>query len=279
MDKAAPVPGAPVATVGDEKIPLPGLEEGTKLQVLKYRFDLDGLALHPGDRVTYRAAGSDRDIDVSKRWGESPPFLLQVVAPEDLARLLMDRLQRVKDELLLTAKLQHQAHDDADNMVQGLVAKLRLDEEDKKRLLLADYEQRKVTSRLGTIATELASLVEERELNRLGDERELERGKELRDNGRELADGLSPRVSRELDDARRAPDLDERTKARLAQVPDLEEKLELAITDLAKRIDKWADFAEIIRDVRDILSDQERVTNGTEDTLKQNQGGGGTKER
>jgi hypothetical protein len=257
----------------DEKFPLPGLEDGTKLQVLKYRWDLAELGLHPLDRITYRACAYDRDIDESKRLGESASFLLQVVSPEDLSRILMDRLQRVKDELLATAKLQHQAKEDAEKMVQALAPKTRFDEEDKRRLNLADTEQRQVTSRLASIASELDHLVEERELNRLGDERELDREKELRDMGKDLAERASPLVSRELEDARRAPELDERTKVRLAQVPDLEDKVEQAILALATRIEKWADFADIIRDVRDILSEQERITSGTEDAVKENQGG------
>lgn len=273
VEKPAPVPGVPAAPQVEDKLPFPGLEVDTRSQLLKYRFDLAELGLHAGDKVLYRVCAFDRDLDESKRMGESPTFLLQVVAPEDLSRLLMDRLQRVKDELLVTEKLQHQAKEDAEKMLQALVGKTKLDEEDKKRLLLADFEQRKVTSRLVTIATDLGTIVEERELNRLGDEQELGREKEILSLEKALAEGASPAVSRELDDARRAPELDERTKARLAQVPDLEGKLEKEIHDIATLIDKWANFADIIRDVRDILSEQERVTNGTEETLKKGQGG------
>jgi hypothetical protein len=262
---------------GETKIELAGLEDGAKSALLKYRLDLAELGLHPGDKVNYKAVAFDRNIDVDKRLGESQSFVLQIVAPEDLARILQDRLMRVRDELIATAKLEKQTREDTDAMIRPLVAKTKLDEEDKRRLLLADYEQRKVTSRLTSAAQELERLVEERELNRLGDDRELDREKEIRDAAKELADKDAPVVSRELDDVRRAPDLDERTKARLSQVPDLQEKIEAAITRLAERIDKWADFADVIREVHDILTEQERVTNGTETELKKTNPGGDNK--
>src|SRR5207302_3098230 len=102
--------------------------------------------------------------------------------------------------------------------------------------LLSDYEQRKVTSRLVSAAQELERLVEERELNRLGDESELDREKGLRDAAKDVADTMSPLVSREIDDARRAPQLDPRTKARLTQVPDLQDNVERAIGEIVKAI-------------------------------------------
>jgi hypothetical protein len=198
--------------------------------------------------------------------------VLQIVAPEDLARILQDRLQRVKDDLIATAKAEKQARDDSEAMVRSLVAKTRFEEEDRRRILLADYEQRKVTSRLSSISQEIERLVEERELNRLGDQQELERERDLRDASKDLSDRDSPLVSQELDEARKSPELDERTKARLAKVPDDQQRLQDAIENLAKRIEKWADFADIINEVRTIIGDQERVTSSTEDVLKQNKG-------
>src|SRR5262249_35100561 len=150
----------------------------------------------------------DRNIEVEKRMGESTTYVLQVISKEDLARILQDRLQRLKEDLNATAKLEHQSRDDTDAMVRALVAKTKLDDEDKRRLLLADYERRKVTSRLTSVAQEIERIVEERELNHLDDERELDREKALRDAAKDLAERISPIVSQKLDDARRSPELD-----------------------------------------------------------------------
>jgi hypothetical protein len=106
----------------------------TRTALVKYRLDLAVYGLHPGDKVTYKAAAWDNNIlvDESKRLGESQPYTLQVVAPEDLARMLQDRLQRVKEDLLATEKVQKQAREDTDAMVRALVAKTKLDDEDKR---------------------------------------------------------------------------------------------------------------------------------------------------
>jgi hypothetical protein len=249
----------------------------TRAALVKYRLSLSSYRLHPGDKVTYRAVAWDNNVLVEedKRMGESASYPLQVMAPEDIARLLQDRLQRVKEDLIATAKVQKQARDDTDALVRPLIAKTKLEEDDKKRLLLSDYEQRKVTSRLVSAAQELDRLVEERELNQLDDNPELERERGIRDAGKELAEKTSPLVSREFDDARGAPELDERTKARLGQIPDLQEKLENGILALAKLIDDRADFTEVIRQVRDLLGSQDRAVNATESELKKTNGNEG----
>lgn len=244
--------------------------EATTAANLKYRLDLAEYGLHPGDKVTYKAVAWDNDILLpeDKRMGESTAFLLQVVAPEDLARILQDRLQRVREDLVITGKLQKEAREATDKLVQSLAGKTKLDDEDRKELIHSDYDQRKVTSRLVAIAAELERLVDERELNRLGDERELEREKEIRDAAKILAEKDSPLVSQEFEIARAPGELEPKTKARLAQVPDLQQKVESAIEYLAKLIEKWADFADVIRDVREILGTHQKATQATEEDLK-----------
>ncbi|MEZ0226984.1 MAG: DUF4175 family protein [Planctomycetota bacterium] len=245
--------------------------EATKTASIKHRLDLSiEYALHPGDRVTYKAVAWDNDVLLpeDKRMGESTAFQLQVVAPEDLARVLQDRLQRVKEDLIVTGKLQKDAREHTDKLVQSLAAKTKLDENDRKDLLHSDYDQRKVTSRLVAIALEMDRLVEERELNRLGDETALEREKDIRDGTKELAEKLSPLVSQEFELVRAAPELEPKVKARLALVPDAQEKVEKAIVKLAELIDKFADFSDVIRDVRELLGIHDRAIQQTEDAIK-----------
>lgn len=263
----------------DQSEPLKFPPDATRAALVKYRFDITQYGLHPNDKLKYRAAAWDNNILVpeEKRLGESAPYDLEIVSPEDLARMLQDRLQRVKEDLYATAKVQKQAREDTDTLVRALVAKTKLDDEDRKRLLLSDYEQRKVTSRLATDAQELDRLVEERELNRLGDDQELGREKDIRDAATALAERDSPLVSREFDDARRATDLDERTKARLAQIPDAQDKLEKAIIAVADLIDKWASFSDVIREVRELLEQHSQAQNATEKTLKEQNPNGAPK--
>ena len=259
------------ATAKDEKSePLKLPPDVTRSANVKWRWDISEYGLHPGDKVVYYAAAWDNNVLVpeEKRLGQSGKYELSVMSPEDLARMLQDRLAHLRDELLAAAKTQHQAHDDTDALVKTLVLKTKLEDDDKKKLLLADYDQRKVTSKLVAVAQELERLVEERELNRLGDNQELDFQKGLTTDVKELGESASPLISREFDDARRAPDLDEKTKAKIGQIPDLQEKLETTIVALAEKILKRATFSDVIREMRDLMGLHGRAVDETKNELK-----------
>jgi hypothetical protein len=257
----------------DKADALPLAPNTTRAALCKFRFDLSELGLHPGDRVTYKVVAWDNNtlVDEDKRMGESAPNVLQVLAPEELARLLQDRLQRVKEDLIVTARAEKQAREDTDAFAGTLLGKTKLDDEDKKKLGLADYEQRKVTSRLVTAAQELERIVEERELNRLDDGHELDHEREIRDGVKTLAEKDSPVVSQNFDDARKAPALDERTKAVMGQIPGLQKKIEDALIEIINKIDERADFDEMIRAVRDLFGEHDRVLSRTKEELKKNE--------
>jgi hypothetical protein len=255
----------------DEKSePLKFPPDATRAANVKWRWDISEYGLHPNDKVIYYAAAWDNNVLVpeEKRLGQSAKYELSVVSPEDLARILQDRLAHLRDELLAAAKGQHQAHDDTDALVKTLVLKTKLEDEDKRKLLLADYDQRKVTSKLVSVYQELDRLVEERELNRLGDNQELDFQKDIRDKVKELGEATSPLISREFDDARHAPDLDEKTKAKIGQIPDLQNDLEKTIVAIAESILKRATFSDVIREMRDLMGAHDRAVEGTKTELK-----------
>lgn len=252
-----------------ERVALAGLEPNAKQAKLAHVLNLADLRVQPGDILHYVAVALDRNIDEAARARESRPFEVQVVRPEDLERVLQDRLAALKERLEAAARETTEAKTAMDAFVPELGPKDLLTDDDKRRLARVDQDQRRVTQRLVEVAAEVEDIRQERELNRLNDDAAMSLVADLQEAIRGLAERDSPAISRELDDARAAPKLDERTKTRLARVPDLQKALIDKLTALAARIGKWGDFTEVLQEVRDLLQGQERVTEGTKRAAQQ----------
>jgi hypothetical protein len=258
-----------------QELELSGLEPGAREVELPFKIDVADQRLQPGDKLHYWAVAFDHNHDPERSFKESQAYEILVVRPEDLERILQDRLAALKEQLETAGREQAGAREQAEAFVGELAPKSVLTEDDKRRLQRIGYDQKRVTSRLTDIGKELAELEEERKLNRLDDESSMMLLQDLREGVVDLAERASPMVLRELEDARAALALDEQVKAKVGRVPDLQHEIEESIRALAARIDKWGDFTEVIQEWRDLRRDQEGVLDGTREAVKQKQGSGG----
>jgi hypothetical protein len=252
-----------------EKLVLPGLEPNARQAKLGHVLNLADLRLQPGDVLHYTAVAIDRNIDEGARTRESRPFEVQVVRPEDLERVLQDRLAALKERLEAAAREEGEAKTTMDAFVAELGPKDVLSDEDKRRLQRVDQDQRRVTQRLVEVTAEVDDIRSERELNRLTDDAAMSLVADLLDAVRGLAERDSPAISRELDDGRVAPRVDDRVRTRLARIPDLQQALVEKLQALAARIGKWGDFTEALQEARDLLEGQIRVQEGTKAATQQ----------
>ncbi len=251
-----------------QTVQLQGVTVGARSLRLTHSLDAADQRLQPGDRLFYQAVAFDHNLDESKRFKESRQYEIRVVRPDDLERMLQDRLAVIKERLQAAARDQVAARKGTDEFVQSLGPKETLVENDKRTLQRLDYDQRRVTTRLVDVKKELDDVLNERELNRLTEEAPLELLKELKEGVRDLADRASPLVSRELEDSRAASALDARTRARLVRVPDLQAEIHSAIEALIARIDKWGDFTEVLQEIRDVLQGEEKIIEGTRKAVR-----------
>jgi hypothetical protein len=246
-----------------QTIQLEGVESGARSLRLAYVFDMADQRLQPGDWLRYRAKAFDHNLDTTKNFKESRRYEIQVVRPEDLERMLQDRLAALKDRLEVAAKDQVSAREGSTAFAQGLGPKGVLNDADKKAIQRLDYDQRRVTTRLQDVEKELLDLQAERELNRLTEEAAVALLKDLTEGVHDLAERASPLISRALEDARSAPTLDDRTKGALRRVPDMQADVLEEIRQLIGRIDKWGDFTEVLQEIRDVQSGQDTIIEGT----------------
>jgi hypothetical protein len=256
------------STRPEEKVALP-LPPGNSKQVkVETVLDIADLRLQPNDTLRYLAAATDDNVDEALRTAESRPFDVLVVTPQDLERILQDRLQALKERLEAAAREETELKTATQAFVGELGPKDLLTEDDKRRLQRLEQDQRRVTTRIDDVLTELLDIANERKLNRLEDEAAASLVAELSSALRDLAKERAPLISRELDDARAVPRLDDRVRTRLARVPDLQQKLAEDLQALAARIAKWGDFTEVIQELRDLQRGQDRVIEGTERAVK-----------
>lgn len=252
----------------EEKNPLP-LPPGSAKQVkVETVLDIADLRLQPADTLRYVAAATDDNVDEALRTAESRAFDVLIVSPQDLERILQDRLQALKERLEAAAREETEVKTSTQTFVGELGPKDVLTEDDKRRLQRLDQDQRRVTSRIEDVLTEILDIGNERKLNRLEDEAAAALVAELSTALRDLAKERAPLISRELDDARAVTRLDDRVRTKLARVPDLQQKLAEDLQALAARIAKWGDFTEVIQELRDLQRGQDRVIEGTQKAVE-----------
>jgi hypothetical protein len=253
-----------------ESVPLPIAPGSNPRQVkVAWTLDMADLRLQPGDQLSYLAVATDHNIDEALRKAESRSFEVQVVRPEDLERILQDRLQALKERLEAAAREETELKTATSGFVSELGPKDVFTDDDKRRLQRLDQDQRRVTTRLDDVLNELVDIAAERQLNRLEDESASALVDELSTALRDLAKERSPLISRELEDARAVTRLDDGVRTRLARVPDLQQDLVDALTALAARIGKWGDFTEVIQELRDLQSGEDRIIEGTRRAIQQ----------
>ena len=242
---------------------LTGFQDGDKQVKSTLVLDMADLRLVAGDKLVYLAIAADHNIDEARRKKESREYELAVVRPEDLERILQDRLTGLKEQLQAAAREQTEAKNLAEAFVTELGPKEVLTEEDKRALQRVGVEEKRVTSRLQDVLRELGDIKSERQLNRLEDPAAMALLGELSDGVRELAEKSTPLIGRQLEDARAAARVDEGLRNQLGRVPDLMHAVIETLAALAGRIDKWGDFTEMIQEWRDLRREQDSVFEGT----------------
>ncbi len=151
---------------GTKRIPLQASQSATKVEG-KYIWDLAGLALAPGEQVTYHAEATDNDPINGPKHGKSKTFRLRIYSPRERHESLIERQRRLFETMIrqlathLTLsektdlpKLNKQALNIVTQLAQ-LVSDLRQDELAAKPLIEELDQMRIRVDRLTTALTKL----------------------------------------------------------------------------------------------------------------------------
>lgn len=241
--------------------------EGTeKAATYKWDFRIEDMELQEGDQLEYYAVAYDRNIDESKRAGQSLAYTFTIVSGEDLSRMLQDRMMQLKGDLESVAKSQDKARREMRKTVEDLSLKQTLDRGDQRRLSRLENAQNNVSKRMKQITESFDKLLKERQVNQIRDEREDILQKNMKKASKEIADLQSPAVSRDIAEVKSKPEKIDQTK--LALIPDKQEKVEESIRKLIDKLDKWGDISDADREINEIIEMEKRIREATGSKLK-----------
>jgi hypothetical protein len=276
--------GAPPAAAGaarpegeSRRIPLPGLppeEKGEKQVTIAYDLALADMNLQPNDVLTYwaeavdnRAPSPDTTSVGPENRGKSEKYQLRVVPADEFQRQLQARLKRLRDDLLQTSKSQKATRDDLESLAGELAAHApaALDPKDRRRLTYAELDQRKIGQRIERARDEFADVRDEMASNKVGKPEDLQWLAELEAMAQDLAKERAARASGLLQELRQA---EKPAAAPLGEIVKLESQVMDGLDEIVRRLDKWDEFNEVLRDIRDLLQLEERIKSETQERAK-----------
>lgn len=264
----------------EKRFPLAGLppeEPGAKAAEIAHAFALGPLDLAVNDRVTYwveavdnRAPGAETTSLPPELRGRSEKYQLRIVSDDEIQRTVQSRLKRLRDELLATHKAQKTTRDDMLALSGEVRDGAELEAHARRRVTYAELDQRKVAQRIDRAADEFAEIREELAANGAGKPEDAEWLAELEAASRGVAREKATPAAAGLQVLRQSEAVEAQ---RLKDVLALEQDVLDALQDIARRLDKWDVYNEVVRDARDLLDAQKRILEETEKRMKLDQDG------
>jgi len=245
-------------------IPLAGFESGARTAKAESAIDVGSLGAVAGSGLRYFAEAED----AGKNVGRSEVYRLTVVSPEDLYRLAQDLLVQVREELKETGRLQDRILSDGQELMRTTGRNPRLTEEDAGALVRARIDQRKVSDRLDRAGRTLERILDKLRSNRVGELDEIAWIQGIASEVRALGADRSPEIDRRLAAIRERIPSESVPPSELAGVSALQKALRDEIRDIVERLEGWGDLATILRRIRDLISIEREVQQGTLDLLR-----------
>ena len=240
----------------EERIPLPGIPDGAKEATPTLVFELANLSLQLGDRVEYLVEAEDFREHLGPNRGRSPVFTFQVVSEEQIEAGLDERLRKVRDELRRTIRSQQVAQD---RIVDALQVAEGGAEVDRSALLQSELAQKKVGQAIDRSARQLDGVAADMEWNLVGDE---EDRAWVRGLAGMLDDGALPRSQAAAEALARGRR--EKDTGVVEGVANQQQEVIAVLERVWRSLDKWTDFREIVRRIRELRDEEEWIRKAIE---------------
>jgi len=234
-----------------------------------HEWDLTALGLKEGETVQVYGEAEDAYIQtrgektLGPNIGRSPTYNLTVISEAEMASLLQRRQQEVKERVKKLIHRQEASKAGVERLAQSHAEKL-----DRRKVSLAEREQRKIAAATTNIAKELDSILTDMKSNKVGSLGERQRAQAFGKALRELA-------ARDMTDAAKSIARAARTSKQAEQRKHLTgaaKKQQQVVDDLRAalaRFDQWQDIDELIRDARELLLTQKKLNERTAKLARQ----------
>jgi len=235
----------------DQGVPLADIQAGVVSARTTLPFDLANLSLKLGDRVEYLVEAEDYREHQGPNVGRSSVYVFTVVSENEIQANLEARLQKIRDDVKQTVRTQRIGQEltlaafgedaDTEEVIRG-------------RLVQAELSQKKISQSIARIGRQMRGIGLDMEWNRVGEEKERAWIADLATLIEEGAGSRSEAVADILGRARREKDLT------LAEgIPTVQDEIIQVLDRVWSDLDRWADFREMIRRIREIRDEQEWI--------------------
>ncbi len=274
-----------IDTVGFEIVGEPPLEvdltgearmktsAGRATASVEHAWSLVPLDLKPGQLVTYRAVARDTfELDGRRHDpGTSPEMRLKVISPETLLERVRDDLLMLKGALRQMLSSQQALQDETDTVRDDVTPEQGLADGQRETVRGLSSNQARLASRAKYLSRRFDAVQDRLRANRSTDP---EIGPQVRQASKRLA-ALSAGSMREASEdlqqsataAKPTEQADRLDSARGEQQRAVDELRSLLAT-----MDRWGDFQDIVRHAQQLLDQQERQTEKTQQLAKETLG-------
>jgi hypothetical protein len=217
----------------------------------------------PGGRFQFYAQARDRAEQV----GESQIHFLEVVAKEDLLRILTDQLMIVKDQLNEALRLEISARKDLAAFHEQVSLEEKIPLEEAGKLFRHRHAQHRVTQVLERQTHELDRILARTERNRLGDQDWKQWVTGIRDDVRSLGEKESPAIETAIAALEKGAAEGSRVTD-LGVVQNQQREIEREIQALVLRLTEFGDKNALIQMLREVRRRQATLREETRSRAK-----------
>jgi hypothetical protein len=213
-----------------------------------------------GARFQFRVQVTDTAGNV----GESSPQLLRIVSPEELRRILTDRLMVARDQLKEVVRRQRSARKDLAEFHKQSLLKETLDPEQAPRLMRFRQDQERVTSSLARESAEMERILGKMVSNQVGEEKWRKWVEGLRRELDQLASKNSPAIENQLRSLEEETAKSPQDPSQLVSVTSAQRRLEHDVDALVMRLTEFGDFNSLVELLREVRRRQAQVRDTTQ---------------
>jgi ribosomal protein L12E/L44/L45/RPP1/RPP2 len=222
-----------------------------------------GLGVKPGDVVSYSLQASDNRDKPEPNVTKSRAFSLTIVSRDQLQRLTEERQQKIREEPRRLIEVQTSERTNTGRYDELLAEKPELEQSERQMLQGSATAQRQIGQRLERLAKEVGDIVGDIGTNRLWDVSVQERLTGMQEKMKAVAGAPCTEAANMLAQAANTGKQAERAES-ISAAGSKQDGIIAALKELYGQMEEWEDYADITRQVRELLEKHRQVMQAIE---------------
>ncbi len=229
----------------------------------EFSFEMAAVGVKPGEVVSYLLEANDNRDKPAPNVTKSRVFSLAVVSREQLQRLTEERQQKIREELRRLIEVQTSERTSTGRYDDLLSKKEELEQSERQMLHSSATAQRQIGQRLERLAKEVGEVVSDIETNKLWDVSVQERLSAMQEKMKAIGGAPCTEAANMLAQAATSDKQAERAES-IGAAGSKQDEIIAALKELYGQMEEWEDYADIARQVRELLDKHRHVMRAIE---------------